>query len=96
MLCARNRNRNRSTILNMKDARIILAQQHQRSFKTSLKTSVVSVTGASHIPVITVKYETKWGDFEMMGAPGQSQKSLFKELAEDICRDLEINFTESK
>ena len=68
----------------MANNRSILSEMHQRIFKRSLELSVVSKEGADHYPTITVQYDTGWGVYTKKGDPGQNQKVVAEELAEEI------------
>lgn len=68
----------------MANNRSILSEMHQSIFRRPLELSVVSKEGADHYPTITVKYDTGWGVFTKKGAPGQNQRIVAEELAEEI------------
>ena len=68
----------------MSNNRSALSEMHQRIFKRSLELSVVSKEGPDHYPTITVQYNTGWGVYTKKGAPGQNQKVVAEELAEEI------------
>lgn len=64
--------------------RSALSELHQRIFKRSLELSVIDKQGPDHYPTITVQYDTGWGNYSKKGAPGQNQKVVAEELAEEI------------
>ena len=68
----------------MKNNRTILSEMHQRIFQKSLELSVIEKEGPDHFPTIKVKYDTGWGVFTKKGAPGQNQRVVAEELAEEI------------
>lgn len=68
----------------MKNNRSILSEMHQSIFRRPLELSVINKEGADHYPTITVKYDTGWGVFTKKGAPGQNQRIVAEELAEEI------------
>lgn len=68
----------------MSNKRSTLSEMHQRIFRKPLELSVIKTEGASHCPTITVQYDTEWGVFTKKGAPGQNQRVVAEELAEEI------------
>lgn len=68
----------------MANNRSILSEMHQRIFKRSLELSVIGKEGADHYPTITVQYDTGWGVYAKKGKPGENQKVVAEELAEEI------------
>ena len=68
----------------MANNRSILSEMHQSIFRRPLELSVVSKEGADHYPTIPLKYDTGCGVFTKKGAPGQNQRIVAEELAEEI------------
>ena len=68
----------------MANNRSTLSEMHQRIFRRSLELSVIDKEGPAHCPTITVKYDTGWGAYEKKGKPGENQKVVAEELAEEI------------
>lgn len=64
--------------------RSTLSEMHQSIFRKPLKLSVIKKEGFDHFPTITVQYETNWGVYAKKGEPGQNQRVVAEELAEEI------------